>query len=25
LNKESLTVLTYPLEEGRIVIAEFHY
>jgi len=25
LNKEALTVLTYPLEEGRIVIAEFHY
>jgi pimeloyl-ACP methyl ester carboxylesterase len=25
LNKEALTVLTYSLEEGRIVIAEFHY
>jgi pimeloyl-ACP methyl ester carboxylesterase len=25
LNKESLTVLTYPIEEGRIAIAEFHY
>jgi triacylglycerol lipase len=25
LNKEALTVLTHPLEEGRIVIAEFHY
>lgn len=25
LNKESLTVLTYPLESGHIVIAEFHY
>ncbi len=25
LNKEALAVLTYPLEEGRIVIAEFHY
>ena len=25
LNKESLTVLTYPLDDGHIVIAEFHY
>jgi pimeloyl-ACP methyl ester carboxylesterase len=25
LNKESLTVLTYPQEAGHIVIAEFHY
>ena len=25
LNKESLTVLTYPQEDGHIVIAEFHY
>ncbi len=25
LNKESVTVLTYPLESGHIVIAEFHY
>lgn len=25
LNKESLTVLTYPLDAGHIVIAEFHY
>jgi len=25
LNKESLTVLTYPLDTGHIVIAEFHY
>jgi pimeloyl-ACP methyl ester carboxylesterase len=25
LNKETLMILTYPLEEGRTVIAEFHY
>ncbi len=25
LNKESMTVLTYPLDAGHIVIAEFHY
>ncbi len=25
LNKEALTVLTHPLDEGHIVIAEFHY
>ncbi len=25
LNQESLTVLTYPLDAGEIVIAEFHY
>jgi pimeloyl-ACP methyl ester carboxylesterase len=25
LNKETLTVLTYPLDSGHIVIAEFHY
>ncbi len=25
LNKESITVLTYPLDSGHIVIAEFHY
>jgi pimeloyl-ACP methyl ester carboxylesterase len=25
LNQESLTVLTYPLEDGHLVIAEFHY
>jgi pimeloyl-ACP methyl ester carboxylesterase len=25
LNKESLTVLTYPLDTGHLVIAEFHY
>jgi pimeloyl-ACP methyl ester carboxylesterase len=25
LNKETMTVLTYPLDSGHIVIAEFHY
>ena len=25
LNREALTVLTYPLEDSHIVIAEFHY
>jgi len=25
LNKEAVTVLTYPLDAGHIVIAEFHY
>jgi hypothetical protein len=25
LNKESMTVLTYPLDSGHIIIAEFHY
>jgi len=25
LNKESLTVLTYPLDSGHIIIGEFHY
>ncbi|MGZ3525007.1 MAG: hydrolase [Thermodesulfobacteriota bacterium] len=25
LNKETITVLTYPLDSGHVVIAEFHY
>ena len=25
LNKETMTVLTYPLDSGHIIIAEFHY